>query len=162
MVITPMSSNSSLRSLERSSSVSRPSAGEQVDGALEQRAAGNGDREAVDGAHRTAPARHRRRELRGRRRRAREQGAGAALLAGERDVQAVDAEREADRGQAAAEAAEQLVVASAAADRGAEGGVVDLEHGAGVVADVAHEAEVEDHAARRRPARAARAPGAAR
>ena len=59
-------------------------------------------------------------------------------------MQPVHPEREADGGEAAPEAAEQLVVAPAAADRGAEGGVVDVEHGAGVVADVAHQAEVED------------------
>ena len=40
IVITPMSSNSSLRSLERSSSVSTPSAREQIDGAAEQGARG--------------------------------------------------------------------------------------------------------------------------
>ena len=76
----------------------------------------------------------------------REQRARAALLAGKRDMQAVDAESEADRGQTPAEAREQLVVAPAAADRTAERRVVDLEHGSGVVAEVAHEAEVEDHA----------------
>ena len=59
-------------------------------------------------------------------------------------MEAVHAEGEADGGKAAAEAAEQLVVAAAAADGGTEGGVVDVEHGAGVVADVAHQAEVED------------------
>ena len=73
-----------------------------------------------------------------------EQRPGPALLAREGDVQAVDAEREADGRQAPAEAAQQVVVAPAAADRGAERGVVDVEHGARVVADVAHQAEVED------------------
>src|SRR5207302_8356487 len=51
-----------------------------------------------------------------------------------------------DGRQRAAEAPQQIVVAAAAADRGAEGRVVDVEHGARVVADVAHEPEVEDHA----------------
>ena len=74
------------------------------------------------------------------------QRARAALLAGERDVQASRLQREADRRQAAPEAAEQLVVAPAAADRRAERGVVDLEYGARVVADVAHQPEIEDHA----------------
>ncbi len=78
--------------------------------------------------------------------RCREQGARPALLTGEGHVQAIDAQREADGGQAAPEAPEQLVVAPAAADRGAELGVVHVEHGARVVADVAHEAEVEDDA----------------
>ena len=49
-------------------------------------------------------------------------------------------------GSGAAEAPEQLVVATAAADRRAERGVVDLEYRAGVVADRAHQPEVEDHA----------------
>ena len=84
----------------------------------------------------------------------------AALLAGEREVQPVDAQREADRGQRAPEAAEQLVVAAAAADRRAERRVVDLEDGARVVADGAHEAEVEDHAGGDLSARAARGRGA--
>ena len=74
-----------------------------------------------------------------------QQRAGAALLARERDVQPVDAQRKTDRGQLAPEPAEQVVVATAAADRRAERGVVDLEDRAGVVADVAHEAEIEDH-----------------
>ena len=68
----------------------------------------------------------------------------AALLAGQRDVQPLDVQREPDRRQRAAEAAEQLVVAAAAADRHAVRGVVDLEHRAGVVAEAAHEPEVED------------------
>ena len=75
-----------------------------------------------------------------------EQRAGPALLAGERDVQTVDAEREPHRRQPASEAPEQIVVTSAAADWCSESGVVDLEHRAGVVADVAHETEVEDDA----------------
>src|SRR6202012_3329338 len=70
------------------------------------------------------------------------------LFAGERDGEALDVEREPDRRQRTAERLKQLVVAAAGADRHPEGGVVDLEHRAGVVADVADQAEVEDHARR--------------
>ena len=90
----PTSSNSSLRSLARTSAVSTPSASSSVERLAHQRAARDGDGEG------------------GR--------AHAALLAGEREVQPVDAEREADGGQVAAEAAEQVVVAPAAAERRAE------------------------------------------
>ena len=58
---------------------------------------------------------------------------------------ALHVQRPAAGGQVAAVAAEQVVVAPAAADRGAERRVVDLEHGAGVVVEVADQAEVEDH-----------------
>ena len=95
---------------------------EQVERLLEERAARNGDREA--GSRHGAPL--------------------PALLAGQRDVQPLDRQREADRRQRPAEAAEQLVVAPAAADRHAERRVVDLEDRARVVAEAAHEPEVED------------------
>ena len=70
------------------------------------------------------------------------------LLPGQRGVQAVDADGEADRRQRAPEAPEQVVVAPAAAQRLAERGVVDVEHRAGVVAQPAGQAEVEDARAR--------------
>ena len=70
----------------------------------------------------------------------------SALLAHQGDVQAIDAEREANGRQRAAEAAEQLVVAATAADRRPQRLVVHLEYGARVVADAAHQAKVEDHA----------------
>ncbi len=60
-------------------------------------------------------------------------------------MQAVDPEREADGRQRTPETAEQLVIASTAADRRAERWVVDLEYGARVVADAAHQTKVEDH-----------------
>ena len=59
------------------------------------------------------------------------------------DVDALEVEREARRGQRAAEAAHELVVAAAAAEDVAERRVVDLEDRAGVVAEVAQQAEVE-------------------
>jgi hypothetical protein len=65
-------------------------------------------------------------------------------------VHPLDIEREADRRQRAAKGAQQLVVAAAAAQRNAVGGVVDLKQGPGVVAEAAHEAEVEDDPLRRR------------
>ena len=65
------------------------------------------------------------------------------LLLGLRDVQALEVEREAGRRQRAAEAAHELVVAPAAAEDVAERRVVDLEDRAGVVAEVAQQAEVE-------------------
>ena len=80
--------------------------------------------------------------------------AARPLFAGQRDVEALDVEREADRGQRPPERAEQLVVAAAAADRHPVGGVVDLEHRARVVAEVAHQAEIEDHARGHAPATA--------
>ena len=70
------------------------------------------------------------------------------------DVQALEVEREAGRGQRAAEAAHQLVVAAAAAEDVAERRVVDLEDRAGVVAEVAQQAEVDAGPGRRRRARA--------
>src|SRR5690348_15829868 len=135
MMITPMYSNGSLRSLERSASVSSPSR------AISSTVSSNSEPRgtalvrwstAVMSASFSAPAG--------------EQPSGSALLAGERDVQAVHIERDADCGEPAAEAREHIVVASTSADRGTERGVVDLEHGAGVAAEVAHEAQIEDHA----------------
>ncbi len=58
----------------------------------------------------------------------------------------LDGQREPDGGQRAAEAAQQLVVAPAAAQRGADPGRVDLEDRARVVAELAGQAEIEDHA----------------
>ena len=58
--------------------------------------------------------------------------------------------------------AEQVVVAPAAADRLAERGVVDVEDGAGVVAEPARQPEVEDHALGDVRARAGRASRAGR
>ena len=56
---------------------------------------------------------------------------------------ALEVEREAGGRQRPAEAAHQLVVAAAAAEDVAERRVVDLEDRAGVVAEVAQQAEVE-------------------
>src|SRR5690606_13284529 len=57
----------------------------------------------------------------------------------------LEAEREPARGNVGAEeAADHAVVASAAAERAARGGVRDLEDGARVVAHAAHEGGVED------------------
>ena len=55
----------------------------------------------------------------------------------------IDAEREANRRQTASESPEQLVVASTSADRPPERRVIDIEHSARVVADVSHQAEIE-------------------
>ena len=60
-------------------------------------------------------------------------------------MKALDVEREPDRGQRPAERPEQLVIPTAGADRHPVGGIVDLEHGAGVIAEAAHQAEIEDH-----------------
>ena len=60
-----------------------------------------------------------------------------ALLGGQRLMQLLDLEREANGRQLPPELAEQMVVASAAADRHADRRVVDLEHRAGVVAGCA-------------------------
>ena len=85
------------------------------------------------GADRTSNAAHR----------AALRGVVQPLLLGLGDVQALQVEREAGRRQRAAEAAHQLVVAAAAAEDVAERRVVDLEDRAGVVAEVAQQAEVE-------------------
>src|SRR5215471_16508077 len=58
------------------------------------------------------------------------------LLGVERDVHPLDVERHAAGRKVPAEAPEQVVVAAAAADREAHGGVVHLEHGARVVTEL--------------------------
>src|SRR3954453_10120102 len=68
----------------------------------------------------------------------------SGVLPDERDVDALDVERPAARRQLAPEAAEQVVVAAAAAERHAERAVVDLEDRARVVAQRARHPEVED------------------
>ena len=73
-------------------------------------------------------------------------------------MEALEEEREPDRRQRPAEAAHQVVVAPAAAEDVTERRVVDLKDRAGVVAEVAKEAEVElnalaDYLARRSPRR---------
>ena len=57
-------------------------------------------------------------------------------------MHALDVQRQPAGGQVAAEAADQLVVAAAAAEREANGRVVDLEHRARVVAELADEADL--------------------
>ena len=114
---TPTSPKSSLRSLERTSDVSMSEPVQPVERLGEQGPAGHGDGQA--------------------------HGIGR-LRRGQRLVEVVDAQREADGGQRAAEAPEQVVVAAAAAERRAEPGVVHLEHRARVVAEVAREAEIDD------------------
>ena len=131
--------------------MSQAEAVEQVERLVEQRAAGHGDREAVSAQR--VPS-----------------GSPLASAGQQRPVPRSSPasarcsrstpEREADGGQVAPEAPEQVVVAAAAADRRAERGVVDLEDRARVVAELRTQAEVEDHPLRRRPARAARAPRA--
>ena len=93
---------------------------EQVERAVEQRAARHGDREPV--AHRSASS--------------------AAWARCTRWTSSAIPQA----GQRRAEAADQVVVAAAAAEREAHRRVVDLEDRARVVAELAHEAEVEDHA----------------
>src|SRR6478672_2509255 len=115
MVTTPTSPKSSLRSLERTSDVSMSSQSSR---------SSVSDNRAPRG---TAMVR-----------------SGMAVARGQRLVEVVDAQCEADRGQRAAEAPEQVVVAAAAAERRAEPRVVHLEHRARVVAEVAREAEIDD------------------
>src|SRR5690606_1036644 len=66
-----------------------------------------------------------------------------ALLLGLRHVQPLEVQGEAGGRQGPAEAAHELVVAAAAAEDVPERRVVDLDDRAGVVAEVAQEAEVE-------------------
>src|SRR5215211_4738142 len=68
------------------------------------------------------------------------------LLRRLREMHALDIQRDAAGRHWPPEAADQLVVAAAAAEREAHGRVVELEHGSGVVAELAHEPEIEDDA----------------
>ena len=122
MVTMPASSNSSLRSLARTSAVSTPRRVEQVQRALHQGAAGHRDHQAVGGAHpnRSSAAR------------------AMCTRCTSRPTPQAGSERP--------KRPDQLVVAPAAAQREAHGRVVDLVHRARVVAEVAHQAQVQDHA----------------
>src|SRR4051812_30900773 len=113
----PASGKSSLRSLARTSAVSTPSW---------SRTSSVSFNRAPRGTAIVSPA----------------SASTEPLLLELRRVDALDVERQAGRGQRPAEAPAQVVVAPAAADRVADGRVVDLEDGAGVVAQVAHQAEV--------------------
>ena len=75
-----------------------------------------------------------------------------ALLLGLGEVHPLQVEAEAGGRHLAPEAAEQVVVAAAAAEDVAEGRVVDLEDRAGVVAEVAQQARGPAARGRRRPA----------
>src|SRR6185312_7731212 len=59
------------------------------------------------------------------------------------DVDALQVEREAGRGQVQAELGEEAVVTAAAAEHVAHGGVIDLEDRAAVVTEVSQQAEVD-------------------
>src|SRR4051812_11379606 len=117
MVTSPCSANSSLRSLDRTSAVSIPTASRRSSVSV---------RSAPRGTAMVSSA--------------------GTPLPRESLVDALDLERPADRGERTAEAPEQLVVAAAPAQRDAELGVEDLEDRARVVAEVAQQPEVEDHA----------------
>src|SRR4051794_7827939 len=116
MVTMPASSKSSLRSLPRTSAVSMP------------RSSSSSSVSASSAPRGTAMVRP--------------YGFTCRAPRPEGDVQRVEADPEADGGQRAAEAPQQLVVAPAAAHRLAERRVVDLEHRARVVAQAPDEAEV--------------------
>src|SRR3954452_21137909 len=132
-----MSPNRSLRSLEQNSAVSRP---------IASRRSSVSRSSAPRGTAIVRPSPLTGRPLRPDGRTAPQSHPPLALFPGQGDVQPVDRQREADSGQWAAKAAEQVVVAPAAAERRAERRVVDVEDRARVVAEVANEAEVEDHA----------------
>src|SRR5450755_3769376 len=125
MVTMPACSNSSLRSLTRTSAVSRPS--------RSSRSRVSPNRAPRGTAMRSSGI----------------PGPGSTLLAGQRDMESFDVEREPDRGQGQPESPQQLVVATAAADRHPMGWVVDLKHRAGVVTEAPDQAEVEDDPLRR-------------
>src|SRR5215207_2905854 len=64
------------------------------------------------------------------------------LLGSLGDMHPLDVHRDPTRRQRSPEAPNQLVVSPAAAEREAHGGVVQLEHGARVVAELAHQPQV--------------------
>src|SRR5579875_2287309 len=126
----PDSSNSSLRSLSRTGWVSMPSRSSRSSVSVNRAPRG------------TASLRPE----------ASSDSDTAALLRPQRDVEPLDVEGEADSRQRPAEVTEQIVVAPAAAHGHPVGRVVDLEDGAGVVAEAVDQPEVEDD-----PLRGARA-----
>src|SRR4051812_37937180 len=119
----PTPAKSSLRSLARTSEVSTPTASSSASVSFNN--APRGTAMVSSGA---------KRRLR------------RALFPRQREVQAVDVQREADGRQVAPEAADEVVVASAAAQRLAECRVEHVEHRAGVVAQAAGQSEVEHDA----------------
>src|SRR4051812_47601664 len=116
IVTMPASSNSSLRSLARTSAVSTPSRSSRSSVSPSSEPRGTARRRP---SRLIAPSPR----------------APSSALADARDVQALDVQRPPAGGQVTPEAAEEVVVAPAPAQRGAERGVVDLEHRAGVVAE---------------------------
>src|SRR5215208_2654101 len=119
MVMRPASSNSSLRSFDRTSAVLTP------------RRSSSSSVSRISAPRGTASL-------------------SPSRLTNPRDVESLDVQRPAARGQVAAEAAQEVVVAAAAADRGAERRVVDLEDRARVVAERVDQPQIEDHALGRR------------
>ena len=134
MVIRPCSANSSLRSLARTSAVSMPSASSSVERLGEQRAARDGDRERGHSAARAPPS-----------------SAWCTPL---------DLERPADGRQRRARSAPAARRSGRRRRAGRRAPGRDLEDRARVVAEVAQQAEVEDHAVAARRAAAGRAPRA--
>src|SRR5215207_6414286 len=134
MVTMPTSANSRRRSFVRTSDVSipRPSSRSSVPSKRAPRGTAIVSRSLIRAPPRII--------------RAPPRGSSERLLRGLREVHALYVEREPAGGQVAAEAADQLVVAPPAAQGKAHRRVVDLEHGAGVVAELTHQPEVEDHA----------------
>ena len=128
-IVRPSRAKISARESLRGSLVSNP-APSSIEATLEQRPARQrqGERAVVAAA---ADARARRRPPQ------------RPLLRGLGDVEPLEVEREAGGRVRPAEPPEQLVVAAAAADALTDGGVVDLEDRAGVVAEIAEQAEVD-------------------
>src|SRR5579884_3806484 len=118
IVTIPACSNSSLRSLERTSAVSNPR--------RSSRSSVSANRLPRGTAIRSSDM------------------AATALLTGEGDVQALHAQGEPHGGQGPPELGQELVVAASAPDGNPQRRVIDLEHGAGVVAQAAHQPQVED------------------
>src|SRR5436190_23584190 len=126
MVTIPSSSNSSLRSLERTSLVSRPRRSRRSSVSANRAPRGTAIRRSLIGILGSSGF------------------SEPSHLPRERDVQSFHAEREADCWQRAAEAREQLVVSPAGADRYSIGGVVDLKDSPRVVTQAPHQPQVED------------------
>src|SRR5437016_3640138 len=117
IVTIPASSNRSLRSLTRTSLVSRPSWSSRSSVPTRRAPRGTAIRRS---------------------------DTPTTLLPGKRDVHALDVQSEADSGQRTPEGSQELVVAAAASNRHAVGRVVDLKDRSRVIAQAAHQPEVED------------------
>src|ERR1700754_3776320 len=105
MVMIPTSSKRSLRSLPRTSRVSSPIRSRRSRVSPSNAPRGTAMRRSLTAARSLC---------------------AAAFLAGEGDVHPLHVEGKAHRGQGAAERAQQLVIAPAAAEGNAVGGVIDL------------------------------------